>query len=320
MKINAMKLINTKDMDRNDWLEWRRKGLGGSDIAGVLNMNPKYTSPLKVYISKVEPPNENEETSEAAEWGNILEPVVRNQFKKRHPELQVRQSNFMWRHPEYDFMVANVDGFLYDETKGSGVLEIKTSSEYRLKEWEGGKVPEEYLLQAQHYLGTLGLSWGWFAVLIGGNKYREFYFERDDELIDLIISMEKDFWTNHVMAQVPPEMDGSEASDTLIKKMYPAESVKEKDHSIALPSEAGKLLEVIDTTKAQIKELEYTKKEAENKLKQFIGEYQVASFFDREIKWQKIDAKKFDVKTFETEHPELYEQYLKQSSYRKLMA
>lgn len=320
MKINAKRLVSTKNMDRRDWLEWRRKGLGGSDIAGVLNMNPKYTSPLKVYISKVEPPPDDDETSEAAEWGNILEPVVRNQFKKRHPELRVRQSHFMWRHPKYDFMVANVDGFLYDETKGSGVLEIKTSSEYRLKEWEGGHVPEEYLLQGQHYLGTLGMKWGIFAVLIGGNKYREFYFERDDELIDLIISMEKNFWENHVLAQVPPEMDGSEASDTLIKRMYPAESVKERELSIALPFEAGKLLDVIDTTKEQIKELEYTKKEAENKLKQFIGEYQVASFFDREVKWQKIDAKKFDVKTFESEHPELYEKYLKQSSYRKLMA
>ena len=319
MKINAIKLVNTKDMDRHDWLEWRRRGFGGSDVSGVLGMN-KWKTPLQIYISKVEPPIENEEISEAAEWGNILEPVVRDQFKKKHPELRVRQSHFMWRHPEYDFMVANVDGFLYDETKGWGVLEIKTSSEYRLKEWEGGNVPEEYLLQAQHYLGTLGLEWGWFAVLIGGNKYREFYFERDDELIDLIISIEKDFWTNHVMAEVPPAMDGSEASDTLIKKMYPAESVKEKDHSIALPSEAGKLLEVIDTTKAQIKELEFTKKEAENQLKQLIGEYQVASFLDREIKWQKIDAKKFDVKTFEAEHPELYEKYLKQSSYRKLMA
>ena len=320
MKINAVKLVSTKNMDRSDWLEWRRRGLGGSDVAGVLNMNPKYTSPLKVYISKVEPPMDSDETSEAAEWGNILEPVVRNQFKKKHPELKVRQSHFMWRHPEYDFMVANVDGFLYDEKKGWGVLEIKTSSEYRLKEWEGGRIPEEYLLQAQHYLGTLGLKWGWFAVLIGGNKYREFYFERDDELIDLIISFEKDFWTNHVMTGIPPEMDGSEASDTLIKKMYPTESVKDKEDCIALPSEAGDLLEVIDTTKAQIKDLEFTKKEAENKLKQYIGEYQRASFFDREIKWHRIDTKKFDVKTFESEHPELYEKYLKQSSYRKLMA
>lgn len=319
MKINAKKLVSTKDMDRNDWLEWRRKGFGGSDISGFLGMN-KWKTPLQIYISKVEPPSHDELTSEAAEWGNILEPVVRNQFKLKHPELLVRQSHFMWQHPEYDFMVANVDGFIYDKEKGWGVLEIKTSSEYRLKEWDGEEVPEEYLLQAQHYLACLGLMWGWFAVLIGGNKYREFYFERDDELIESLITLEKDFWYNHVVAMVPPEMDGSEASERLIKQMHPVESVKEKNESIALPSEAGKLLEVLDKTKEQIKELEFTKKEAENKLKQFIGDYQKASFFDREIKWSRIDTNRFDTKTFEKEHPDLYKQYVKQSSYRKLMA
>ena len=127
MKINAKKIVSTKDMDRIDWLEWRRKGFGGSDISGFLGMN-KWKTPLQVYISKVEPPSDDEITSEAAEWGNILEPVVRNQFKLKHPDLLVRQSHFMWQHPEYDFMVANVDGFIYDKEKGWGVLEIKTSS------------------------------------------------------------------------------------------------------------------------------------------------------------------------------------------------
>ena len=322
MKTKAKKLVSTKNMTKQDWLIWRQRGFGGSDIAGLLDMNPRYTSPLKVYISKVEEVEQEEETSEAAEWGTILEPVIREQFKKRHPDLRVQQSHFMWQHPEHEFMLANVDGFVYDKEKGWGVLEIKTASEYLLKKWDSddGLVPEEYLLQAQHYLAVLGLNWGWFAVLIGGNKYREFYFERDQELIDYLIICEKDFWNNHIIPQIPPALDGSDASEEIIKRLYPADEAKPETQRVVLPAEAGELLEQLDETKEQIKELERQKKEAENKLKQFIGEYQRASFLDREIKWSRIESEKFDSKKLKEEHPELYKKYIKKSVYRRFSA
>ncbi|MGM9925683.1 MAG: YqaJ viral recombinase family protein [Bacillus sp. (in: firmicutes)] len=319
MRINAKKLVHTKELTREDWLRWRQKGIGGSDVAGILNMNPKYTSPLKVYLSKVEEV-EAGETSEAAEWGTIMEPVIRDQFKKRHRELRVRQSHFMWQHPDYPFMLANVDGFLYDPDKGWGVLEIKTASEYLLGKWseEDGQVPEEYLLQAQHYLATLGLDYGYFAVLIGGNKYREFYFERDQDLIDSLIVLESDFWNNHVIPQIPPELDGSEASKELVSNMFPAESARDQEEILALPKEVGSLLEVLDETKEAIKGLKERQTEIENKLKRSLGEYQKASFLDREIKWTVVNGTNFDKKSLKEDHPEIYSKYVKPNPYRKL--
>lgn len=322
MKTTAKKLVCTKNMDRLEWLSvWRPKGLGGSDVAGVTNMNPKWTNPLKVYISKVEAV-EGDSSSEAAEWGTILEPVVRGQFKKRHPELRVQQSNFMWQHPEHEFMLANVDGFIYDKEKGWGILEIKTASEYLLNKWsdEDGLVPEEYLLQAQHYLGVFGLKWGWFAVLIGGNKYREFYFERDDELIESLILLEKNFWENHVIPRNPPELDGTEASEKLVKKMYAAEDVIPEEEVVVLDSEAGKLLEQLDQAKEQIKEIELHKKEAENKLKQILGIHQIALYQDRKVSWKAAAKTNFDSKKLKADHPEIYEKYVWKSHYRKFLA
>lgn len=322
MKIHAKKLVSTKDMDRSEWLSvWRPMGIGGSDVAGILNLNPKYTNPLKVYISKVEPV-EGESSSEAAEWGTELEPVIRKKFKEKHPELKVRQSFIMWQHPEYDFMVANVDGFIYDPEKGWGVLEIKTASEYLLKKWsaEDGLVPEEYLLQAQHYLNVLGLDWGWFAVLIGGNKYREFYFERNEELIESLIVLEKDFWENHVIARNPPALDGSEASEKLLKKMYSAEDTLTEDEVVVLDSEAGKLLNQIDQAKEQKKLYEEMEKEAKNKLMQMLGHHQIALFMDRKITWKKTAKTNFDSKKLKMDHPDIYEKYVWKSEFRKFLS
>lgn len=321
IKVSAKKLVSTKNMDRKDWLNWRQKGIGGSDVAGVLNMNPKWTNPFKVYISKVEVVGE-ESSSEAAEWGSRQEPLIRQKFRENHPELKVRQSHFMWQHPEKPWMLANVDGFIYDEQKGWGVLEIKTASEYLLKKWDDadGLVPEEYLLQAQHYLAVLGLNWGWFAVLIGGNKYREFYFERDQELIDSLVTLEEDFWVNHVMAKVPPVMDGSEASEKLLKKMYAAENALDEAEVITLDSEAGKLLEQLDKAKEIKKEAEAQLKEAENRLKQMIGDHQIAAFLDRKITWKKQSKTNFDSKTLKQDHPDIYEKYVWKSEYRKFLS
>lgn len=322
MKITAKKLVCTKNMPRQEWLTWRQRGLGGSDIAGLLDMNPKYTNPLRVYISKVEPIDESDTAGEAAEWGTRQEPLIRQKFKENHPELRVEQSNFMWCHPEYEFMTANVDGFLFDKEKGRGVLEIKTASEYLLKKWsdDDGLVPEEYLLQAQHYLMVLGLNWGWFAVLIGGNKYREFYFERDEELVESLMILEKDFWFNHVIPQIPPELDGSEASEKILKKMYPADEVASEDEVVTLDSEAGKLLEQLDAAKEQLKELEIAKKEAENKLKQFLGEKQYGYFLDRKISWKPTSKTTLDSKALKKDHPDIYEKYARKSEYRKFLA
>lgn len=321
IKVNANKLVSTKGMPRKEWLSvWRPKGLGGSDIAGVLNINPKYTNPLKVYISKVEPVEE--ESSEAAEWGTALEPVIRNKFKEKHPELKVRQSHFMWQHPEFPFMVANVDGFIYDPEKGWGVLEIKTASEYLLKKWsaEDGKIPEEYYVQAQHYLAVFGLKWGYFAALIGGNKYREFYFERDEELIESLIILEKDFWENHVLALSPPELDGSEASENLLKKMYAAEEALPADEVKILDSEAGKLLEQLDYAKEQKQQYEEMEKEAKHKLQSMLGQYQVAAFKDRKITWKASSRTNFDTKSLKKDHPEIYNKYVWKSESRRFLS
>lgn len=74
-------LVSTKQMTRNQWLHWRRKGIGGSDASAIAGINP-WKSPMAVWLDKtgqIEP----EEAGEAAYWGNVLENVVADEFKER---------------------------------------------------------------------------------------------------------------------------------------------------------------------------------------------------------------------------------------------
>lgn len=42
------------DDDRAEWLEWRRNGIGATDVAGILGVSP-WASPWSVWADKCAP-------------------------------------------------------------------------------------------------------------------------------------------------------------------------------------------------------------------------------------------------------------------------
>lgn len=305
--MSAQVLVNTLDMSRSEWLQHRRKGIGGSDAAAVAGLSP-WKSPVAVWLEKtgqVEP----EELGEAAYWGTVLEDIVAQEFTKR-TGFKVRRRNAILQHHEYPWMIANVDRMLVGSSEG---LECKTTSAYNAKEWDGDEVPAQYLIQVQHYMTVTGAKAWWLAVLIGGQRFVHKRIERDDELIQQLIEIERDFWENHVVPCVPPEMDGSPASTELLKRMYP----EGKPAAIDLPSDAGELIETLDFLNEELKALEERKAECENRLKAMLGENEAGRFGERLVTWKNIVSNRFDSKTFAKDYPELYKKYLKTSKYRK---
>lgn len=89
-------------------------------------------------------------------------------------------------------MVANIDRKIVGQ---NAILECKTANQYLLKEWEDEEIPASYLLQVQHYLAVTGADRGYIAVLVGGQKFIWKEVPRDEELIEMIIQLEKDFWS-----------------------------------------------------------------------------------------------------------------------------
>lgn len=305
----AVTVTSTKDMDREMWLQLRRKGIGGSDAAAIAGLS-KWKSPVAVYLEKIGQAPLEEAQSEAAHFGTILEDVVAQEFSRR-TGLKVKRRYAILQHPDFPFMVANVDRLIIGERTG---LECKTASEYLKGEWEGEDIPAPYLLQCQHYMAVTGYSAWWIAVLIGGNKFVHKKVDRDEEIIQYLIQLESDFWNNHVIPQVPPMMDGSDASTNLLKNMYP---VGEPASETELPLEADLLIEQLEQAKKEEKAAGNRVAELENRLKAMLGEYETGVASKYIVTWKTITSNRIDNEALAKNHPEIYQKYLKPSVSRR---
>jgi len=306
--MDCLVLKNTKNLDREEWLEARRYGLGGSDIGSICGLN-KYKSPIAVYLDKVGELPSEEQQSEAAYWGTIIEDIIAKEFEVRTGK-KVRRKNAILQHPKYPFMLANLDRVVVGE---KAILECKTASAYLDSEWKNDKVPESYILQCQHYMAVTGYEKVYIAALIGGNKFVYKEILKDGELINYLIEIEKDFW-KRVEDKNPPAMDGSEASSELLKKLYPGAV---EGTEILLPYEASELIQKRNEVKVKIKELESEQSECENKLKNMLQSSEIGLIDNLKVTWKNVNANKFDSKSFEKDKPDLYKKYLKASNYRK---
>ncbi|MCY8269642.1 YqaJ viral recombinase family protein [Bacillus sonorensis] len=304
----AQVFMPTENMTEEKWLEARRAGVGGSDAAAIAGLS-KWQTPMSVYLDKLGQASKDNSSSEAAYWGHVHEETVAREFSKRTGK-KVRRRKAILQHPNYPFMLANVDRLIVGEQSG---LECKTASEYLKDEWEGEEVPDAYLVQCQHYMAVTGFKVWWIAVLIGGNKFVYKKVERDEELIKYLIQVEKDFWENHVQNEIPPMFDGSEASTELLAHMYPVGFEDEKE----LPLAANELIERYKEAKVEEKKAKKQLKEAENQLKGMLGEYETGNAGKARVIWKTITATRFDTKTFAAKHPELFEKFNKVTTHRR---
>lgn len=306
--MNAIVVASTQNMSRDAWLEFRKKGIGGSDVAAVCGLS-QWKSPVALWLEKtgqVEP----EPAGEAAYWGTIMEPIIREEFSQR-TGLKVRQLQAILQHKRFPFMLANLDGIVHDPGRGEGIFEAKTASVYMAPEWEAG-IPDAYALQVQHYLAVTGMNFVYVAVLIGGNKFLWRIIERDDAVIDLIIQLESRFW-KLVESRIPPEMDGSKASTALLSRLYPGGD----QSSIELPAEAEALITQFEAAQDQEKKVAEEKELAANKLKAMLKEHELGLINGRQVTWKTIRGDKLDTKALKSDKPDIYQRYAKETSYRR---
>lgn len=309
--MRAESLMATTDMSREEWLEARRKGIGGSDVSAIAGLN-KWKSPIGVYLDKTGQSPDEDSAGEAAYWGNVMEDVVAQEFVIR-TGMRVRKRNAIIKHPEHEFMLANVDRLIVGKKEG---LECKTASEYLKGDWEDEEIPAAYLLQCQHYMAVTGYQAWHIAVLIGGNKFIHKKIERDEELIEDLIGIEKDFWFNHVLAEVPPMFDGSDASSELLKALYPqAEPLSE----INLSNDVEQMLDAMDQLAEDIKTAEKQKKEYENQIKNILGENEKGVTLKRIVTWKNYESNRIDSKRLKAEQPDLYKKYTNTTTARRFI-
>jgi len=181
----------------------RKKGIGGSDAAAAIGLNP-YKSPLELYQEKrgeIEPPDLSD--NEAVHFGNVLEDTIANEYFRRTGQ-NIRRKNQIVIHPRMNWMRANVDRILTGQNK---ILECKAPGFNQRDQWgEPGtdEIPLQYLVQCVHYMIVGDYDGADVAALIGGREFRVYHIQRDRDLEANIIEKERDFWENHVVPGVPP--------------------------------------------------------------------------------------------------------------------
>jgi len=302
-------LVSTENLSHEDWLSYRQLGLGGSDASVVCGVN-RFKSPVELWLEKTGqlPPKD---VGEAAYWGNVLEPFVKDEFTKR-TGIEIIPVNHILQSEEYPFMLANLDGICQHPDYGTVVFEAKTTGFYRMSEWESDDIPDEYVLQLQHYLAVTGYMGAYVAVLIGGNTFKWKFVERDEELISMLIQLETEFW-ELVQSNVPPPLDGSESSTVFIKERFP----NSFPSGIELPDTASDLIQQYDVACEKADQYTEQKQEAENLLKQMLGEHEAGHVGDRIVTWKSVTQERLDNKAFQAEHPTLYKRYVNQKSHRR---
>lgn len=225
-------LCSTVGMSREDWLAMRRCGIGSSDGAAVLGLDP-WRSPLAVYMDKLGIAPAQDE-SPAMRWGTALEPLVAGWFAEETGK-RVRRRRAILQHPTVDYVIADLDRVVVGEQVP---LEIKTTNAYAADEWAEEDMPLRVVAQIQHQLAITGAPYGYWAVLIGGQEARWGRLDRDDGLIAEMMRRYEHFWT-HVRSGVEPEP--SAPSDLgLLRRRYP---VEEPGKVVALDSSGREALE-----------------------------------------------------------------------------
>lgn len=312
MAVQELQLSNT-DVTLN-----RNQFIGGSEISKIMGLS-RWGTPLSVWAQKTgKIPTPDLSDNEAVKMGNRLEQFVADLFTEETGKA-VRRAPKAYQHPEYPYMVAHIDRIV---TGTDELLECKTCSQYKDKEWIDEEIPQEYILQVIWYLGITGRKIGHIAVLIGGQHYKSKSIEFDKELFDIMVETAKDFWENHVLTDIPPKVSANDdntlsemfadANDFIIE-LFPTD---EKSEIATTDFETN--VAYVQELKAQKKSIEDEIKERENLVKEVIQDNLGIKTPKYVITWKTQRKSSVDARALCENEPNIYAKYEKVSSFRVL--
>lgn len=198
--------------------------LGASESGAVLGLD-KYSSPMKIWRRHRGLPV-NDDGNEAADWGVLLEPVVRGKYALRQqrtvfvPTRSFTLEGWLRATPdgivpdvpdEQPFVEAMPDWFdMRARAHECVALSVKTCSAYLAEDWIGGP-PAKHEVQSRVEMAVLDLDAADVVCLCGGQRYLgPFRIERDAVIERSILTRLRDFWAM-VQEGREPTVDDSDA-------------------------------------------------------------------------------------------------------------
>ena len=332
---------------RAAWLEGRRTGIGGSDVAAVLGLNP-WKTPLDVWNDKLGL-SEDKEMSEPAYWGTVLEDTVAKEFHLRTGK-RVQKVSHQFADPETPWAIANIDRAIINREIAKKIrpllnveeieryanitgverpintdvaFEAKTAHAFTADLWGPSQeleikqnniktehvIPLYYETQIQWYCGILKLKGMYLAVLIGGSDFRMYWVDARPDVFQVIKEKCAAFWNNNVLTRTPPEPINIE--DVL--KLYGKSNGKAVEAQGELAIDYGEYARL----NGEIKELKRQQDAVKARIAIGMKDNEILTLDGKKVLTYKTQtSKRFDSDSFREDHLDDYYDYLKESSTR----
>jgi putative phage-type endonuclease len=305
---SSIRLVPTRDMDRDAWLRYRLNGIGASEVGVIFGLSP-YKASIQLFYEKIgEHPKfdiqslpaflgKNQESFIAdmwEHWDGTQEGMMHN-YETENRIRRCKRVNAYAHNEKYPWLFVSLDREInqYDN-RGNGALELKTIGGYEADKWESG-LPPVYVLQVQTQMLVCEYSFGEIAILKDNRDFMVFPFEMVPSICDSILERTGEFWGRVLQARkiltqrfeadknfngrqvdeltaelqaLEPSPDGSDAYNNFLKEKY----------QIALPGERkGSAIELEAATQhkavqAQLKALKEAETLQTNILKNSIGQ------------------------------------------------
>jgi putative phage-type endonuclease len=293
-------------MNKQEWLRERKDYIGGSDLGAIAGLNP-YRTALDVYLDKTSD-DISEETNAAMRWGNLLEDVVAKEYSQvTGYDIEIEPNTIY--HPEHKFLGANIDRWV-DRwvNNGTHILECKTAGFTKAKEWgDSGtdQIPESYLIQVAYYAAICDVPKVDIAVLIGGQDFRIYTYNRNKDLEDKIVKIGVNFWHNHIEKRIPPKCVNTRDTFNLFPQSHNCEIVAE--------SNIMEKLEQLKAARAEESKIADTIEKLKTDIQEFMRDYDVLIDNQGNViaTWKNTAPRScFDLKKFKEDAKEMYLKYV----------
>jgi putative phage-type endonuclease len=280
----------------------RKNFIGSSEIAAALGMS-RWKSPLKLWAEKVgeiEPDDLSD--IEAVEWGKRLEEVVAKKFADKH-KVKLMAYKKRYTHGEYPFLSCELDRII---TGTEQIVEVKTCSAWKAREWDEEEIPTEYILQVQFAMGLSNRKKAWLIVLIGGQRYEEKELDFDAEMYEGMVKRAVLFWEDNVQKNIPPgAIVGDKDTLALLYPEVKRAEMIDVDVDTAIKLDA--LFINRQTAIDMVKEGEGMREVAENKIKEMVKEDQGVVTANFKATWKNQKRTYVDNKKLKDDN--LYDKY-----------